>query len=61
MPRDYRLYLEDILEAISSVEHYTNGIDVVAFSADTMRCVLMQWCAISDHRRGGQTYPASAT
>lgn len=37
MPRDYRLYLEDILEAIARIERYTLGIDFVTFSADEMR------------------------
>ncbi len=37
MPRDYRLYLEDILEAIARIERYTRGVDFVAFSADEMR------------------------
>lgn len=37
MPRDYRLYLEDILEAIARIERYTSGVDFAAFSADEMR------------------------
>ncbi|MBU6335642.1 MAG: DUF86 domain-containing protein [Chloroflexi bacterium] len=37
MPRDYRLYLEDILEAIARVERYTSDVDFVTFSADEMR------------------------
>lgn len=37
MPRDYRLYLEDILEAIARVERYTSGVDFATFSADEMR------------------------
>jgi uncharacterized protein with HEPN domain len=37
MPRDYRLYLEDILEAITRIERYTQDIDFPAFSADEMR------------------------
>ena len=34
MPRDHRLYLDDILEAISSIRDYTSGMDFTAFSAD---------------------------
>ena len=26
MPRDYRLYLEDIVKAIDNIEKYTDGI-----------------------------------
>jgi uncharacterized protein with HEPN domain len=37
MRRDYRLYLEDILEAITRIERYTSGIDFAAFRADEMR------------------------
>lgn len=37
MPRDYRLYLEDILEAIARIERYTSGVDFALFSADEMR------------------------
>lgn len=34
MPRDYRLYLEDIIEAIARIERYTSGTDFTTFSAD---------------------------
>ncbi|RRR74856.1 MAG: DUF86 domain-containing protein [Candidatus Viridilinea halotolerans] len=37
MPRDYRLYLEDILGAIKRIERYTKNLDFTAFSADEMR------------------------
>lgn len=37
MPRDYRLYLEDIQEAVERIERYTSGVDFAAFSADEMR------------------------
>lgn len=37
MPRDYRLYLEDILEAISKIDRYTSGIDLAVFQSDEMR------------------------
>jgi len=31
MPRDHRLYLDDILEAISKIRDYTAGLDYAAF------------------------------
>jgi uncharacterized protein with HEPN domain len=37
MPRDYKLYLEDILEAAQRIERYTHGIDFATFSVDEMR------------------------
>ena len=37
MPRDYRLYLEDILEAIARIKRYTIGVDFASFRADEMR------------------------
>lgn len=37
MPRDYSLYLEDILAATQRIERYTGGLDFTAFSADDMR------------------------
>lgn len=36
MPRDYRLYLEDFLEAITRIECYTSNLDFIVFSADEM-------------------------
>ncbi|MEO5359532.1 MAG: DUF86 domain-containing protein [Nitrospirota bacterium] len=35
MYRDYRLYLEDILEAISRIKQYTRGRDYENFISDT--------------------------
>jgi len=32
--RDYRLYLQDILAAIESIESFTEGIDYAAFRVD---------------------------
>ncbi|MCZ7539821.1 MAG: DUF86 domain-containing protein [Anaerolineae bacterium] len=32
--RDYRLYLQDILAAIESIEAFTQGMDLTAFRAD---------------------------
>ncbi len=37
MPRDYRLYLEDMLEAITRIGRYTSGVDFATFSTDEMR------------------------
>ena len=35
MPRDYKLYLEDILEAIDKIERYLEGISFEEFSTYT--------------------------
>jgi uncharacterized protein with HEPN domain len=35
MPRDYRLYLDDILDAIQKVRDYVRGMDYDKFSSDT--------------------------
>jgi uncharacterized protein with HEPN domain len=37
MSRDYRLYLEDMLEATAMIERYTRGLDFAAFSGDKIR------------------------
>jgi uncharacterized protein with HEPN domain len=34
MPRDFRLYLDDILDAIQRIETYTEGLDFEAFKSD---------------------------
>lgn len=34
MPRDFRVYLEDILGAISKIRRYTNGLSTQALAAD---------------------------
>ena len=34
MPRDYKVYLEDVLEAIGSIRSYTQGMSFESFSAD---------------------------
>ncbi len=34
MPRDERVYLDDILESIAKVERYTSGMDFQTFSDD---------------------------
>jgi uncharacterized protein with HEPN domain len=37
MLRDYRLYLEDILEAIQKIDSYLHGISFEQFNEDNMR------------------------
>ena len=34
MPRDYRLYLDDILEAVALIREYVKGVDDEAFKKD---------------------------
>jgi len=34
MPRDFRVYLEDILGAISKIRRYTDGLSKQGFAAD---------------------------
>ena len=34
MPRDHRLYLDDILEAIGNIREYLTGLDYDAFARD---------------------------
>lgn len=36
MPRDPRVYLEDILEAVRRIDSYTEGLDFVAFAKNPM-------------------------
>jgi len=35
MPRDYSLYLEDILEAIAKIQQYTEGLSAEMLSSDS--------------------------
>jgi uncharacterized protein with HEPN domain len=35
MPRDPRLYLDDIIEAINKIKNYTSGLDQAQFIKDT--------------------------
>jgi uncharacterized protein with HEPN domain len=37
MPRDYRLYLDDILEAAEKIERYLEGVSFQEFAEDSMR------------------------
>ena len=34
MPRDYRLYVDDILEAVRRIQNYTRDMDYKSFSSD---------------------------
>jgi len=34
MPRDFRLYLDDILEAVTWIREYTNGVDQNGLAGD---------------------------
>jgi uncharacterized protein with HEPN domain len=34
MPRDFRLYLEDVIEAIAKIQRYTAGVSFQQFSTD---------------------------
>jgi uncharacterized protein with HEPN domain len=34
MPRDYKVYADDIIEAIGKIKRYTHGIDREEFSRD---------------------------
>ena len=40
MHRDYRLYLEDIIEAIRKIKEYTDKTDFSNFSKDILRSYL---------------------
>ncbi len=35
MPRDYKLFLEDIIEAAEKIETYTRGMNEESFLADS--------------------------
>ena len=35
MPRDYKVYLQDILDAVGKVRSYTTGLTLKTFSEDT--------------------------
>jgi len=40
MPRDYKVYLEDIFEAIAKIAEYTAGLDRESFGRDGKRWTL---------------------
>jgi uncharacterized protein with HEPN domain len=50
MKRDYRLYLDDILEAIGKIEEYTADIDVGHFRKDskTLDAVMRNFAIIGE-------------
>ena len=50
MSRDYRLYLEDILESIESINSYITGMDLEIFSSDkkTVDAVVMNLIIIGE-------------
>lgn len=35
MPRDFRVYLDDVIEAVRKIDQYLNGYDFEKFSADS--------------------------
>lgn len=37
MPRDYNIYLKDILDAITRIEKYTKGLSLSGFKADRLK------------------------
>ena len=37
MPRDYKIYLKDVLESIAKIEEYTKGVSFEEFSRERMR------------------------
>ncbi|HHT9125918.1 MAG TPA: HepT-like ribonuclease domain-containing protein [Candidatus Brocadiia bacterium] len=50
MNRDYRLYLDDILEAISKIEKYTEGLNIEDFIRDnkTVDAVIRNFAIIGE-------------
>ena len=54
MPRDYKLYLEEILEAIQKVELYVEGITLEELESDSMRkdALLYNLLVISEAVKG---------
>ena len=37
MPRDYKIYLKDILESIAKIDEYTKGVSFAEFKEERMR------------------------
>lgn len=52
--RDYRLYLQDIVAAIESIEEFTQGTDLAAFQADdkTASAVIRKFEVIGEAAKG---------
>ncbi len=50
MKRDYRLYLDDILEAIIKIEKYTTGLSIEHFKEDdkTVDAVIRNFAIIGE-------------
>jgi len=50
MNRDYRLYLDDILEAIGKIERYTEGLNIEQFKEDdkTVDAVIRNFTVIGE-------------
>jgi len=50
MKRDYRLYLDDILEAINKIERYTEGLNLEQFMKDdkTIDAVIRNFMIIGE-------------
>lgn len=50
MKRDYRLYLDDILEAINKIEKYTEGLNIEQFQEDdkTIDAVIRNFTVIGE-------------
>ncbi len=50
MKKDYRLYLDDILEAIGKIEKYTEGLSFEEFRQDekTVDAVIMNFTVIGE-------------
>ncbi|MGR3309808.1 MAG: HepT-like ribonuclease domain-containing protein [Candidatus Brocadiales bacterium] len=50
MKRDYRLYLDDILEAIEKIEKYTEGLNINVFRKDdkTVDAVIRNFTIIGE-------------
>lgn len=56
MPRDYRVFLEDILEAIANISQFIGAMSRAEFDAVNVdhprRCP-----RLGSHRRSGQVHP----
>lgn len=50
MKRDYRLYLDDMLEAIGKIERYTDGLSYEQFRKDdkTIDAIIMNFAIIGE-------------
>ncbi len=55
MPRDYRVFLDDILEAARKVLEYTAGFSYEQFLTDRKTVEAVVWNA-ADYRRGSEKH-----